>query len=200
MDDMKKTSEEELVQMAKSGNSEVMDFLLERYKVKVRQKAKAMYLLGGDTDDLIQEGMIGLFKALRDYDKTKQASFQTFADLCISRQMYSAVEASRRKKHGPLNSYISLNAGADGEEDIVLEEKIAGPSMQDPQELLIDQENVASFFQRIEHSLSTMEMQVLNQYLQGMDYHQIADKLGKSDKAIDNALQRIRKKVQEITT
>ena len=159
-----------------------------------------MYILGADSDDLIQEGMIGLFKAVRDYDIGRDASFSTFADLCVSRQMYTAVQASRRQKHIPLNTYISLDNSAgtnrEGEEEKLVN-VLAFRSGQSPEEMVIDRENVTQLERTIEKELSSFEKQVLDLYLTGMGYQQIARVLGKDDKSTDNALQRIKTKLKK---
>ena len=161
-----------------------------------------MYLLGGDSNDLIQEGMIGLFKAIRDYDSGRDASFSTFADLCVSRQMYTAVQASSRKKHMPLNTYISLYGGnggqdSEGNEETSLMNAIPAALELSPEELFIDRENVEVLEQAIEKELSTFEKQVLDLYITGMSYNQIARVLGKDGKSTDNALQRIKSKLRK---
>ncbi len=159
-----------------------------------------MYILGADSDDLIQEGMIGLFKAVRDYDSGRDASFFTFADLCISRQMYTAVQASGRQKHAPLNSYISLYghvaSGSEQGEEAQLLNLLSSKAELSPEEMMIDKENVKSLEQTIERELSTFEKQVLDLYLTGMSYVQIAKVLGRDGKSADNALQRIKGKLK----
>ncbi len=190
--------DEMLIEILRSGQPELMDFILEKYKFLVRKRAKAMFLIGGDTDDLIQEGMIGLFKAIRDYQKEKDASFFHFADLCITRQIYHAVEASQRKKHQPLNSYVSLSAELGEEGGGALLGASGAFGSANPEQLLIDRENVAAIQEKMKHSLSAMEQQVLGLYLGGMNYHQIAEVTEKEPKAIDNALQRIRGKFAKI--
>lgn len=188
-------TDEELIEMLRKGQSEIMDFLLEKYKNLVRKKANAMFLLGGDTDDLIQEGMIGLFKAIRDYDTQKGGNFFGFASLCVNRQIYSAVEAASRKKHGPLNSYISLS-GEEGEDaDAVLLDSGLLNQNKNPENLLISQEDLDTFLENLDEKLSNMERSVLEAYLSGMNYRQIAEKYGKTEKSIDNALQRIKNKI-----
>ncbi|MDO4294291.1 MAG: sigma-70 family RNA polymerase sigma factor [Eubacteriales bacterium] len=190
-------SDEELILRLRDGESGVMDYIMEKYKGLVRSKAKSMYLLGADSEDLIQEGMIGLFKAVQDYDAGRDASFFTFADLCVSRQMYTAVQASTRKKHAPLNRYVSLSRGgspADGEESVPYEpEQVWEKS---PEELVIDRENEAFLEQTIERELSALEKQVLDLHLTGMGYVQIARVLGRDAKSTDNALQRLRAKLR----
>lgn len=190
-------SDEELIKMFRMGEEKVMDFILDKYKPLVRKKANTMYLIGGDTDDLIQEGMIGLFKAIRDFDEEKEISFYHFAELCISRQIYTAVESSNRKKHAPLNSYISLYSGTN-EEGVVLADSLTAGSAENPEQLIIDQENLMLFLQQLKTCLSKMECQVLDYYLAGFHYQQIAEKMGKSSKSIDNALQRIKLKVRSV--
>lgn len=162
-----------------------------------------MYILGADRDDLIQEGMIGLFKAVRDYDTGRDASFFTFAELCVSRQMYTAIQAAGRQKHMPLNSYISLYAGsaqadADGRDgEWELSESLLSQSERNPEELLIDRENVERLEKTIEKELSSFEKQVLDLYLTGMKYSEIARVLGRDEKSTDNALQRIKSKLKK---
>lgn len=192
-------SDEKLIEQLRQGRTEITDYILEKYKPLVRKRANAMYLIGGETEDLIQEGMIGLFKAIRDYDSGRDASFFTFADLCVSRQMYTAVQASKRQKHIPLNNYISLYGNAsenhDGEEALV--NVLATGSGLNPEELIIDKENVDRLEMLIERELSSFEKQVLDLYLTGMSYQQIAKVLGRDDKSTDNALQRIKHKLRK---
>ena len=194
-------TDEELILCLRDGDNAVTDYIMEKYKNLVRSKAKSMFILGADSDDLIQEGMIGLFKAIRDYDSGRDASFATFADLCVSRQMYTAVQAARRQKHTPLNSYISLYGGnkddADGEDFELINSLVSNVEI-NPEELLIDRENVENLVKRIEKELSPFENQVLDLYLTGMSYTQIAKVLGKDDKSTDNALSRIKNKVKKI--
>ena len=175
----------------------ITDYLCDKYKNLVRKKANALYLIGAEKEDLIQEGMIGLFKAIRDFDATKEVSFYHFAKLCISRQMYHAIEASQRLKHAPLNSYVSFFEETGKEGGITLEDVLEADTDQDPEKLLILRESYRDFYDGLEQRLSPTEKQVCELYLQGQNYHQIADILGKSSKSIDNALQRIRKKISE---
>ena len=179
-----------------------MDFICDKYKNLVRSKAKSMFILGADNDDLIQEGMIGLFKAVRDYDMGRDASFYTFAELCISRQMFTAVQASRRQKHRPLNTYISLDMGSpashDGQEGANLAEVLADRAELSPEELILDKERVEYLEKAIEEDLSDYEKQVLDLYVTGMAYTQIARVLGRDEKATDNALSRAKQKVREL--
>lgn len=197
----KEYSDEELILRLREGERDITDYIMEKYKEMVRAKARSMYLLGGESDDLIQEGMIGLFKALRDYDSGRDASFATFADLCVSRQLYTAVQASSRKKHMPLNTYISLYSGVlegDGAEETELMNALPSEGGRSPEELFIARENLESLEQTIEKELSVFEKQVLDLHMTGMSYLQIAAVLGKDGKSTDNALQRIRGKLKRL--
>lgn len=201
--DYEKCSDEELIVRLRDGESAITDYIMDKYKNLVRSKAKSMYILGADREDLIQEGMIGLFKAIRDYDTGRDASFFTFADLCVSRQMYTAVQAAGRQKHAPLNTYISLYAGGaenDGSgkgEEWELVDSLTSGFEKNPEELLIDKENVELLEKVMERELSGFEKQVLDLYLTGMTYSQIARVLGRDDKSTDNALQRIKGKLKK---
>lgn len=200
---MKEYSDEKdevLIQRLRDGENDITDFIMNKYKNLVRKKALSMHILGADKDDLIQEGMIGLFKAIRDYDCGRDASFYTFADLCISRQMYSAVEASLRKKHIPLNSYVSLYSRIDEEDttsETTLENALASDKEMNPEQQLIDRENVRLLEEAIERELSAAERQVLGLYLTGMSYTQIAKVLNKDEKSTDNALHRAKSKLRK---
>ncbi len=197
MEQYRNLSDEELIAALRGGEKRLMDYILNKYKPLVLRKANAMYLIGGDTEDLIQEGMIGLFKAIRDYREEKETSFFHFAELCINRQLYSAVEASNRKKHAPLNSYVSFYS-QNGEEGKPLAETLPTDDADNPEQLVIDQENVRLFLERARDSLSPMERMVLDESLAGLNYLQIAKKLGKSPKSIDNALSRIKAKIRQM--
>ncbi len=188
-------SDEQLIEALRAGDKKIMDYILNKYKPLVLGKANAMYLIGGDTDDLIQEGMIGLFKAIRDYRVDKETSFFHFAELCINRQIYSAVEASNRKKHAPLNTYVSFYS-QNGEEGKPLAETLPTDATDNPEQMVIDQENMQLFWEEVKERLSAMEREVLDAYLAGLNYRQIAEKMGKSPKAIDNALSRIKAKIR----
>lgn len=194
-----KKTDEQLILELRGGEKAVTDYLMEKYKGLVRQKAKAMYLWGGENDDLIQEGMIGLFKAVQDYDPAAGASFYSFAGLCISRQMYSAIKASQRKKHLPLNSYVSLYAcGAESPEgkSLPLAETIEAGAGSNPEEMLLGAELSDAFEEELKNRLSKLENRVLYLHLMGMDYLTIAEIIDKSPKAVDNALQRIKGKAR----
>ncbi len=192
----KQMTDEQLIKKLREGDSGIIDYLMDKYKNTVRKEANAMYLLGGENDDLIQEGMIGLFKAVQDYDLKQGASFFSFAKLCITRQMYSAIEASRRKKHGPLNSYVSFYE--QGEDESTLEDTMAASGESNPEELFVSQEYVRILQSRLEESLSDLENRVLYLHLMGTDYKTIARLLDKSPKTVDNALQRIKTKTEKI--
>lgn len=197
-------TDEELLSRLRDGETAIVDYLMEKYKHLVKKKARTMFILGADNDDLIQEGMIGLFKAVRDYDSGRDASFYTFAELCISRQMYTAIQASGRKKHMPLNSYISIYGNVVQDEfreegtEAVLVNALAAGEESNPEELVIDRENVELLEQNIQKELSAFEKQVLDLYMTGMNYVQIARVLGRDEKSTDNALQRIRTKIKKV--
>ena len=194
-------TDEQLLCDYKNGNQEIMDYLMVKYKSMVRKKARAMYLLGGENEDLIQEGMIGLIKAVRDLDVTQKTSFSSFAELCVSRQMYSAIEASNRKKHLPLNSYVSLYEDSEqvGEgRSLPLIDTIESSKENDPEVLYFGKEYSEAFAEQLKELLSPLENHVLYLHLMGTDYRTIAELLGKSPKSVDNALQRIKTKAQKI--
>lgn len=199
----KNLSDNEIVALIRDGDQCAMDYLLEKYKHLARNKAKALFLIGGDRDDLIQEGMIGLYKAIRDFDSTKDSSFFNFADLCISRQIYTAINASNRKKNIPLNTYISLYSPAygengDAEEKEKLVDTIHQGNVSNPEELVIDKENTSMIEYELVRRLSNLEKQVLDLYMRDLKYIQIAEVLGKEPKAIDNALTRIKTKLNQV--
>ena len=182
-------TDEELIARLRAGERGISDYLMEKYKDFVRRRANAMYLIGGEKDDLIQEGMIGLFKAVRDYQPDRDTSFRTFAGICVERQIYSAIQGSNRQKHLPLNSYVSLD-----EED---EENPVGEQWtESPEAIIIDRENARTLEEDIRKLLSPMENRVLSYYMEGYSYTRIGQILGKSPKSMDNALQRIRSKIR----
>lgn len=172
--------------------------LFSRYKNYVKARARSYFLIGADHEDLIQEGMIGLYKAVRDYRMDRQSSFRSFAELCITRQMITAIKSATRQKHMPLNSYISLNAPVyDEENDRTLIDTLMMDEESDPAQLVISQESLYSTQEKIKKELSPYEYEVLQLYLMGQSYQQIAQKLQKSSKSIDNALQRIKRKLEK---
>ncbi len=186
--------DEELILRYRAGDEAVLDYLLDKYKNPVRSRARALFLAGGETDDLIQEGMIGLFKAVRDYETDKGTAFRSFASLCIERQMLSAVQNSNRKKHSPLNSSVSLDADPENEIGTIVR------SEDNPEEILIDRENAEVLEGKMREFLSPLENDVLDLYLEGYSYADIGEKLNKSPKSVDNALRRIRGKIRDNVT
>lgn len=189
MEEYRNLSEEELIERFREGDGACMEVLLDRYRNMVKYQARTLYLMGGDQEDLIQEGMIGLFKAIRDYSPEKTGGFAAFARLCVARQLYKAVQASSRQKHMPLNTYVELSPE--------LHEGPDSPLEQSPEELLIAQEDLVSLQERLQSCLSRFENQVLELYLEGKNYLEIAEELDKPAKSVDNALQRIRRKAAE---
>ena len=193
-------TDEELICRLRDGEEAIMDYILNKYKNLVRKYARNMYILGAEEQDLIQEGMIGLFRAIKDYDSGRDASFFTFADLCISRKMYNAIEASKREKHTPLNNYVSLYASNDDENrdgKTIFMDLLSAGEISNPENLLIDKENVEQIENLVEQELSSFEKQVFDLYITGMKYAQIAKVLGKDEKSTDNALQRIKSKLKK---
>ena len=194
-----KTDEEIILALKDDEDSAAVDFIMDKYKNLVKKKARSMFILGADREDLIQEGMIGLFKAIRDYDYGRDASFATFADLCVSRQMYSAIQASARKKHAPLNGYISIYAKREGTEEgseTALEDVLEAGDDFIPEQHVIDQENLLDLEEAIERELSSLERQVLDLYVTGMSVKEISAVLSRDEKSTDNAMQRIRHKLK----
>ncbi|MDR1700702.1 MAG: RNA polymerase sporulation sigma factor SigH [Lachnoclostridium sp.] len=200
--DWKDFSDEQIIACGQNGDDSAIDFILERYKNLVKKKARTFYLVGGDHDDLIQEGMIGLYKATRDYSSEKGVNFFRFAEMCITRQLINAVKASRRLKNTPLNSYISIytplnSEAAENESAAVLADTLRPTEADNPEAIVIDKEAVVQLKKVLNDRLSTFENKVLGYYLEGEDYQQIAIILNKSPKSIDNALQRIRLKLRK---
>ena len=190
-------SDEELLSMHRAGDKRAEDTLYARYKQIVRSKARTYFLIGADREDIIQEGMIGLYKAVLDYQTDRQASFRSFAELCITRQIISAIKSATRKKHMPLNTYISFNRSVfDGDNERPLIDVLTSTRMTDPEEVLIGRENYAAVADSIEHSLSKLEHNALGLYLYGYSYQQIADALQVTTKSVDNAIQRVKKKLE----
>ncbi len=188
-------TDEALIARARGNDSAAEDALYERYKPFVRIKARSYFLIGADQEDIIQEGMIGLYKAIRDFDGQK-SSFRSFAEVCIVRQMITAVKAATRQKHIPLNSYISLNRPA-GDFDQTLIDVLAASRVSDPEEQYIGREEVEVFAERIQRLLTPLEREALELYMSGCSYAQIADKLHRHAKSIDNALQRVKRKLEK---
>ena len=185
MSDYINYSDEALICRLHAGEEAIADYLLEKYKPFVKSKSRALFLVGGDREDLIQEGMIGLFKAMRDYNSEKNVPFAAFAKLCIERQLYTAIEAAGRLKNAPLNAYVSLSE----EENHLIDGGI--------EEAVIEKASYQQMYENVQKNLSAMEREVLELYLEGKDYTEIAKFLGKTDKSIDNALQRIKSKIRK---
>lgn len=192
--------DEELVQMAQNGDDGAQDYLLDKYKSLVRIKSRAYFLIGADNEDIIQEGMIGLYKAVRDFNEERNASFRSFAELCVNRQMITAIKAATRQKHQPLNSYISLNKPVyeeESEQTYMDFLQSSSGALLNPEALLIGQENKSFLEDQMVKNLSSFETRVLVLYLQGRSYFEIAHVLDKPEKSIDNALQRVKKKLEK---
>ncbi|MBI3976016.1 MAG: RNA polymerase sporulation sigma factor SigH [Armatimonadetes bacterium] len=189
--------DEDLVRTAKDGDSLAAEFLIGKYRNFVRVKAKAYFLIGADREDIIQEGMIGLYKAIRDFRADKLSSFRAFAELCITRQIITAIKTATRQKHIPLNSYISLNKPIyDEDSDRTLLDVISSIKVSDPEELVINQEASNTMRERIRRNLSDLEHKVLTAYLEGKSYQEMATELNRHVKSIDNALQRVKRKLE----
>ena len=196
----KSAKDEELVLMAQNGDDTAQEYLLDKYKSLVRAKSRAYFLIGADTEDIIQEGMIGLYKAVRDYNEEKSASFRSFAELCVNRQMITAIKAATRQKHQPLNSYVSLNKPVyeeESEQTYMDFLQNTSSTLLNPEVMLIGQENKSFLEDQMIKNLSGFETRVLVLYLQGRSYFEIAHALDKPEKSIDNALQRVKKKLEK---
>lgn len=193
-----KMTDEELVELSAAGDENATECILGRYKNLVRSKARMYFLVGADKEDIIQEGMIGLFKAIRDFDCERQASFKGFAELCVKRQIITAVKTATRQKHMPLNTYVSLsNPMYDGDSEGILEEVLPGTSETDPEHLFITKENAEYLNEKMKEVLSQLEKSVLALYLEGKSYQEISLILSRPQKSIDNALQRVKKKMEK---
>lgn len=189
--------DEEVVQQAKEGNCKAAEYLINKYKNFVRAKARSYFLIGADREDIVQEGMIGLYKAIRDFRQDKLSSFRAFAELCITRQIITAIKTATRQKHIPLNSYVSLNKPLyDEESDRTLLDILSGSRVTDPEELIISREEFLNIESKIGEILSDLEWEVLMSYLQGKSYQEIAYDLDRHVKSIDNALQRVKRKLE----
>ena len=192
-------TDEDVVALCRTGDSVAVEYLLNKYKNFVRSKARSYFLIGADHEDIVQEGMIGLYKAIRDFRPEKLASFRAFAELCITRQIITAIKTATRQKHIPLNSYVSLNKPLyDEESDRTLLDVITEGRSADPEELLIGRESYVSIESRIDEALSPLERRVLAAYLDGKSYQEIAQMLGRHVKSIDNALQRVKHKLEKL--
>ena len=187
--------DEDIVTLAQNGDDEALTFLLDKYKNFVRSKARSYFLIGADHEDIVQEGMIGLFKAIRDFKPNRLSSFRAFAELCVKRQIITAIKTATRQKHFPLNSYVSLNKPLyDEESDRTLLDVIEG-RVTNPEDLYISQEELERIQTEISTTLSPLEQQVLAAFLNGRSYQEIAEMLNRHVKSIDNALQRVKRKL-----
>ena len=191
-------TDEQVVELCQSGDSLAMEYLLNKYKNFVRSKARSYFLMGADHEDIVQEGMIGLFKAVRDFREDKLSSFRAFAELCVTRQIITAIKTATRQKHIPLNSYISLNKPIyDEESDRTLMDVIVEGHVDNPEELIISQEDLHGINTQLAEMLSSLEKDALSLYLDGKSYQEIAQLLGRHAKSIDNALQRVKRKLEK---
>ncbi|MDF2548425.1 MAG: polymerase factor sigma-70 [Anaerosolibacter sp.] len=197
LDNYERMVDEDVVEDARQGDARAQEYLIKKYKNFVRAKARSYFLIGADREDIIQEGMIGLFKAIRDFRADKLSSFRVFAELCITRQIITAIKTATRQKHIPLNSYVSLNKPIyDEESDRTLLDVLSGVKISDPEELIISREELGNIESKIGEILSDLEWKVLMSYLQGKSYQEIAVDLDRHVKSIDNALQRVKRKLE----
>lgn len=191
-------TDEEIADLAKHGNVEALEYLINKYKNFVRAKARTYFLIGADREDIIQEGMIGLYKAIRDYRGDRQASFRAFAEICVTRQIITAIKTATRQKHIPLNSYISLNKPVfDEESERTLGEVVTTDKASNPEDLFINQENLLDIESTMHRILSPLEQEVVALYLEGKSYVEIAQQLNRHVKSVDNALQRVKRKLEQ---
>ena len=190
--------DEEIVMVAKKGNVRAQEYLINKYQNFVKSKAKSYFLIGADKEDIYQEGMIGLYKAIRDFKSDKLSSFKAFAELCVTRQIITAIKTATRQKHIPLNTYISINKPIyDEESDRTLLDILSAAKVTDPEELIISQEEMKYIQNEIGNVLSELELEVLSSYLDGKSYQEIACDLNRHAKSIDNALQRVKRKLEK---
>ena len=198
MIELEHLTDEEVVELAKYGNVGALEFLINKYKNFVRAKARTYFLIGADREDIIQEGMIGLFKAIRDYRYDRQASFRAFAEICVTRQIITAIKTATRQKHIPLNSYVSLNKPVfDEESERTLGEVVITEKDGNPEDLFINQENLMDIESTMNKILSPLEQEVVGLYLEGKSYQEIAEQLDRHVKSVDNALQRVKRKLEQ---
>lgn len=189
-------TDEQLVEMAQDGNLEAEEYLIRKFKDVVRGRSQLYFIIGADGEDVVQEGMIGLFKAIKSYNLDRQASFRTFAELCINRQIITAIKTASRMKHSPLNTSVSLNKPMSEEDpEATLAETLSSDSNSDPEAVLVLKDIMEDILNNEGKIFSKFEMQVWNEYLQGKNYRKIAEQMGKSPKAVDNAMQRTKKKI-----
>ena len=197
VEQFEKMSDEQLVEQVHQGNTDALDFLITKYRLFVKSKAKSYFLIGADKEDIVQEGMIGLYKAIRDFKGDKLSSFRAFAELCITRQIITAIKTATRQKHIPLNSYVSLDKPIyDEESERTLMDIIMSPVTVDPEHIIINQEDYSRLENKMGEVLSELEQQVLSRYLAGQSYYEISEELNRHVKSIDNALQRVKRKLE----
>ncbi|KXH80973.1 RNA polymerase sigma-H factor [Sporosarcina sp. HYO08] len=197
MSDFTGLSDGEVITIIHEGNMDALDYLISKYQSLVSLKARSYFLIGGDREDIVQEGMIGLYKAIRDFREDRLSSFKAFAELCITRQIITAIKTATRQKHIPLNTSVSLDKPVfDEESDRTLLDVIAGPTLDDPEDLMIHKENFIQMEEEMNKVLSALEKEVLALYLEGQSYQEISDELNRQVKSVDNALQRIKRKLE----
>ncbi len=192
-------TDEAITELARCNDGDALEFILNKYKNFVRAKARSYFLIGADREDIVQEGMIGLYKAVRDFRSSKLTSFRAFAELCVTRQIITAIKTATRQKHRPLNSYVSLNKPAyDEESDRMLIDVISSSKVSNPEDIIIGREDFSSIENKMSKILSPLEMQVLKKYIDGKSYFEVAEELGRSVKSVDNALQRVKNKLEKL--
>ncbi len=192
-------TDEAVAELARGYDGDALEYLLNKYKNFVRAKARSYFLIGADREDIVQEGMIGLYKAVRDFRSSKLTSFRAFAELCITRQIITAIKTATRQKHRPLNSYVSLNKPAyDEESDRMLIDMISSTKVSNPEDIIIGREDYSNIETKMGKLLSPLEMQVLKKYMEGKSYFEVADELRRSVKSVDNALQRVKNKLEKL--
>lgn len=192
-------TDEAIAELARNFDGDALEYLLNKYKNFVRAKARSYFLIGADREDIVQEGMIGLYKAVRDFRPTRLTSFRAFAELCVTRQIITAIKTATRQKHRPLNSYVSLSKPAyDEESDRTMMDVISSSKISNPEEIIIGREDFSSIETKMSKILSPLEMQVLRKYIEGKSYFEVADELNRSVKSVDNALQRVKNKLEKL--
>ncbi len=192
-------TDEAVAELAREFDGDALEYLLNKYKNFVRAKARSYFLIGADREDIVQEGMIGLYKAVRDYRPTRMTSFRAFAELCVTRQIITAIKTATRQKHRPLNSYVSLSKPAyDEESDRTMMDVISSTKISNPEEIIIGREDFSSIESKMGKLLSPLEMQVLRKYIEGKSYYEVAEELDRSVKSVDNALQRVKNKLEKL--
>ena len=197
VEQFEKMSDEQLVEQVHQGNTDALDYLITKYRLFVKSKAKSYFLIGADKEDIVQEGTIGLYKAIRDFKGDKLSSFRAFAELCITRQIITAIKTATRQKHIPLNSYVSLDKPIYEEEsERTLMDIIISPVTDNPERIIINQEDYSRLEHKMGEVLSELELQVLSRYLAGQSYYEISGELNRHVKSIDNALQRVKRKLE----